>query len=134
MVPLRGTQSVANNAQPRENTLPKISENTTSREALAGIDALAEVQQETLRRAAESTAKLTQVFVDLLNEQTRQNIKAMMALREAVDWQTVFQIQKELVNANLDRVAELTKRYAKVTQEVTTTAASAVNDQLKRAA
>ena len=114
--------------------MPKISENTTSREALAGIDALAEVQQDALRYAAQSTAQLTQMWVDLLNEQTRQNIKALTALREAVDWQTVFQIQKELVNANLDRVAELTKRYAKVTQEVTTTAASAVNDQLKRAA
>ena len=114
--------------------MPKISENTTGREALAGIDALAEVQQETLRRAAESTAKLTQVFVDLLNEQTRQNIKAMMALREAVDWQTVFQVQKEFVNANLDRVAELTRRYVGVTQAVTAAATSAANDQLKRAA
>ena len=92
------------------------------------------MQQETLRRAAESTAKLTQVFVDLLNEQTRQNIKAMMALREAVDWQTVFQIQKELVNANLDRVAELTRRYAEVTQTVTAEATSAASDQLKHAA
>ncbi len=114
--------------------MPKISENTISREALAGIDALAEVQRETLRRTAESTAQLSQVLVDLLNEQTRQNIKALTALREAVDWQTVFQIQKEFVNANLDRVAELTRRYAEVTQAVTASATSAANDQLKRAA
>ena len=114
--------------------MPKISENTTGREALAGIDALAEVQRETLRRAAESTAQLSQVLVDLLNEQTRQNIKALTALREAVDWQTVFQVQKEFVNANLDRVAELTRRYVGITQAVTAAATSAANDQLKRAA
>ncbi len=40
------------------------------------VDAAVEVEQQTARRAAESTAEISQVLVDLINAQTRQN-KAM---------------------------------------------------------
>ena len=97
-------------------------------------DATAEVERETVRRAASGTTELSQVFVDLLNEQTRQNIQALTALNEAVDWQRIFQIQSELMTANLERMGELTKRYVEVTQALATSVMAVANNQGKKAA
>ena len=94
----------------------------------------AEVERETVRRAARGTTELGQVFVDLLNEQTRQNIQALTALNEAVDWQRIFQIQRELMTANLERMGELTKRYVEVTQALATSVMAVANNQGKKAA
>lgn len=98
------------------------------------VGAAAEVEGETARRAAEGTSELSQAFVDFWNEQTRHNIQAFSALSEAVDWKRIFQIQSELMNANLERMSELARRYVEVTQAMTPSAMSAVQDQAGKAA
>ena len=98
------------------------------------VDAAVEVEHQTARRAAESTAEISQVLVDLINAQTRQNIQAFSALNEAVDWQRIFQVQSELLQANLERTAEFSRRYVEVVQAVLTATLSTAQDQARKAA
>ena len=97
------------------------------------VDAAVEVEQQTARRTAESTAEISQVLVDLINAQTRQNIQALSALNEAVDWQRIFQVQSELMRANLERTAEFTRRYVEVSQALLTSVLSTTQEQIRRA-
>jgi Phasin protein len=97
------------------------------------VDAAVEVERQTARRAAEGTAEISQMLVDLINEQTRQNIQALTALGDAVDWQRIFQVQRELMQANLERTAEFTRRYVEVSQAVLTSMLSATQDQTRKA-
>ena len=96
--------------------------------------AVAEVERATARRAAEGTTELSQVFVDLLNEQTRHNLQTMTALTQAVDWERVVRVQSEFMRVSLQRMGELTRRYFEVSQAGLTTATSAARDQVKKAA
>jgi hypothetical protein len=86
---------------------------------------VAEVEQESVRRVAEGTTELSQVFADLVQEQTRQNIEALTALSRAVDWERILQVQGEFLRASLERTALFTRRYFEVSQAVMTSAASA---------
>ena len=98
------------------------------------VDAVAEVEQQTAHRAAEGTTEISQVLVDLINAQTRQNIQALAALSEAVDWQRIFQIQSELLQANLERTAEFSRRYVEVSQAVLSSVLSTAQEQARKAA
>jgi hypothetical protein len=84
--------------------------------------------------SAEGTIGLGRGFIDLANEQVRDNLATLTALTgtvdwgraaKAVDWDQVFQIQGEYVRASLERTARLTQGYLELGQAVTTSAVSA---------
>ena len=96
--------------------------------------AVAEVErEETTRRAAESVAKLNQVQVELFNEQTRHNLQTLGALTRTVDWDRMFQIEGECMQANLDRMAELNSRYFEVSLVLMAAAMAGANDRARKA-
>jgi plasmid stabilization system protein ParE len=103
------------------------------------VGAAAEVE----RRSAEGTAELGRAFVDLMGQQTRQNLETLKALSEAVDWDQVakavdwdrvLQIQSEYLRVSLERAGQLTQRYLEVSQAVVSQAASVARREAKKAA
>ena len=96
--------------------------------------AVMEVQRTVARHSADGVAELNQAFVDLLNQQTRDGIDALRELTGAVDWNTVARIQGEFLRASLERSAEFTRRYFEVLQSVMASAASAPEEQTRKAA
>jgi hypothetical protein len=84
--------------------------------------------------SAEGTTVFGRGFIDLANEQARDNLATLKALTgtvdwgraaKAVDWDQVFQIQGEYLRASLERTARLTRRYLELGQAVATSAVSA---------
>jgi Helix-hairpin-helix motif len=105
--------------------------------------AVGELEREVARRAAEGTAELGRVLVDLTVAQARQNLETLTALAEAVawdrvakavDWDRVLQIQGEYLRVSLERAGQLTQRYLEVSQAVVTQAASVARREAKKAA
>jgi hypothetical protein len=107
------------------------------------VGAAAEVERAVARRSAEGTAELGRALVELVGEQTRQNLETLKALNEAVawdraakavDWDRVLRIQSEYLRVSLERAAQFTQRYLEVSQTVATAAASAARREAKNAA
>jgi hypothetical protein len=107
------------------------------------VKAAAEREREAASRSAEGTAELGQALVDLVGQQTRQNLETLKALNEAiawdqvakaVDWDRVFQIQGEYLRVSLERAARLTQRYLEFSQAVVTQVASVAQRETKKAA
>ena len=98
------------------------------------VDAVAEVEQQTARRAAEGTSEISQVLIDLINEQTRHNVAAFQALTQAVDWRQVAELQSRFLRESLERTAQFTQRYFEVSQAVLTSVLSATQEQAHKVA
>ena len=107
------------------------------------VDAAAEMERAVVRRSVEGTAELGRAFVDLMGQQTRQNLETLKALSEAVDWDQVakaidwdrvLHIQGEYLRVSLERAGQLTQRYLEVSQAVVTQAASVARREAKKAA
>ena len=86
------------------------------------------------RDTAKGATEVSQMYVELAKEQTRQGIETFQALTRTVDWNEVAQIQGEFLRVSLERAAQLTQRYLEVTQAVIAAAASTAKDQAKKAA
>ena len=106
-------------------------------------DALGGVQREVAQRSAERTAELGRVFVDLLQEQTRHNLRTFAALTgavdwdqvaKAIDWEQVTKIQGEYLRVSLERTAQLARRYLEVSRAVADATADAAKKQARKAA
>ena len=98
------------------------------------VDAAAEVERKTVRRAGEGMAEVSQVLVDLVNEQTRHNIQLFHALTQTVDWGQATQLQSEVLRTSLKRTAQFTRRYFEVSQAVMNAAVASAQHQAKKAA
>ena len=98
------------------------------------VDAVAEVEQQTARRAAEGTAEISQVLIDLINEQTRHNVAVFQALTQAVDWRQVTELQSKFLRESLERTAQFTQRYFEVSQTMLTSVLSTAQHQARKAA
>ena len=107
------------------------------------VGATAEVEREVARRSAEGTAELGRALVELVEQQTRQNLETLKALSEAVDWgraaqavdwNRVLQLQSEYLRTSLERAAQLTQRFLEVSQTVVTAATSVAQREAKKAA
>ena len=98
------------------------------------VEAVAEVEQQTARRAAEGTAEISQVLIDLINEQTRHNVAAFQALTQAVDWRQVAELQSKFLRESLERTAQFTQRYFEVSQTMLTSVLSTAREQVRKAA
>jgi hypothetical protein len=84
--------------------------------------------------SAEGTTVFGRGFIDLANEQARDNLATLKALTgtvdwgraaKAVDWDQVFQIQGAYLRASLERTARLTRRCLELGQAAATSAVSA---------
>ena len=76
--------------------------------------AVAETEREAVGRSVEGAAELGRLWVDLLGEQTRHNVRVAAALSQAVRWDEVAQVQGEFVRAGLERLQELNRRYLEI--------------------
>ena len=86
------------------------------------------------RQSAEGTARLGQVFADMLKEQSEHNVEVFKALTRTIDWNGVAQIQSAFLRASMDRAARLAGRYLEAVQAVMASAASATKEQARKAA
>ena len=92
--------------------------------------AFGELQHETARQSAE----LGQLFVELLNEQTRHNLQVVTVFGRAVSWDEVIQVQGEFVRASFERMNQLNARYLEIFQGMMRAATSTAKDQARKAA
>jgi hypothetical protein len=81
--------------------------------------AVAETEREAVGRSVEGAAELGRLWVDLLGEQTRHNVRVAAALSQAVRWDEVAQVQGEFVRAGLERLQELNRRYLEIVRGMT---------------
>ena len=90
--------------------------------------------EEPTREAAEGTMELGRALTDLVQEQIRHNFETWTALAGAVDWEQVFQIQREFLRVSLERAARLTQRCLEAARGGMIAAASATLNQARNAA
>ena len=69
-----------------------------------------------------------------MQEQIRHNFETWTALTGAVDWEQVFQIQREFLRVSLERAAQLTQRCLEAARAGMIAAASATLNQARNAA
>jgi competence ComEA-like helix-hairpin-helix protein len=78
----------------------------------------AETEREVAGRSVEGAAELGRLWVDLLGEQTRHNVRVAAALSQAVRWDEIAQAQTEFVRVSLERLQELNRRYLEIVRGV----------------
>jgi competence protein ComEA len=96
--------------------------------------AVSEVQRETARQSAESTAELGKLWLELLGEQTRHNLTVAAALGKAVDWEEVVRVQGEYMRSSMERMSQLNSRYLEIVRTVMAASVPATQEQDRRAA
>jgi hypothetical protein len=98
-------------------------------------DTAGEAQRETAQRSAEGTAELGQAWMELVQQQGRQNVQTLTALTRAVRWDEVLQAQGEFLRASVERMAQFTQRWLETSRSVMGSAtAAAARDRRDRAA
>lgn len=80
------------------------------------VSAAAEDSRHTLQRSADETAELGRTALDLLGEQTRQNLDAAAAIRNAVDWAEVARAQREFFSGSFARLNQFAEHYRAMMQ------------------
>jgi hypothetical protein len=103
-----------------------------------------EEQQEIGKQAADDAAELGRMFLDLMREQTDQNLEIWRELTAAVDWEhvarpvdwgRVLELQSQYLRQSLKRTAQLTQCYLEVGPAMMmATATSAAQQQAQKAA
>jgi hypothetical protein len=93
-----------------------------------------EVERAVARRSAEGATEISQMFAELVKEQTRSNVEAFQVLTRTVDWNEAARIQGDFLRASLERAAAFTRRYFEVVQAVTASVVSATQEQARKAA
>jgi hypothetical protein len=97
-------------------------------------DAAAEVEQETVSRAGAGMAELNRELLDLLHQQTRDNVQLVQALAQPAKWGQAAKLHSEFLRASLQRTAQFTQRYVEVGQAVLTSALSTAQSQAGKSA
>ena len=97
-------------------------------------DTTGEVQRAMVQQLAASTSELSQILMDVAKEQNRHNLETLTALTRAVRWDEILQAQSAFLRVSLERMAEVGRCYAEMTQAVLTSASRAGQDRRERAA
>ena len=97
------------------------------------VDAVAEVGQNTARRAQEGMAEINQSLLDLFNEQARHNVQVLQTLAQPANWGKAVQLQNEFLSASLQRAAQFAWRYVEVSQAVMSSAQTTARGQTRKA-
>jgi hypothetical protein len=96
-------------------------------------DTTGEVQPAMVHQLAASTSALGQILLDMVKEQNRHNLETLTALTRAVRWDEILQVQSAFPRVSLERMAEVGRCYAEITQAVLTSASKAGQDRRDRA-
>ena len=135
--------ATANVAEAGKRTSDKTAEvmrETAGQAANAVRDSLRVVRQaadagrgraETVSRAG-AMAELNRALLDLLHQQTRDNVQLVQALAQPAKWGQ--QLQSEFLRASFQRTAQFTQRYVEVGQAVLTSALSTAQRQAGKSA
>ena len=86
------------------------------------------------RRAGAGMAELNRALLDLLHQQTRDNVQLVQALAQPANWGQAAQLQSEFLRASFQRTAQFTQRYVEVGQAVLTSALSTAQRQAGKSA
>ena len=97
------------------------------------VDAVAEVGQNTARRAQEGVTEINQSLLDMLNEQARHNVQVVRTLAQPANWGKAVQLQSAFLSASLQRAAQFVQRYVEVSQAVMSSARTSASGQTRRA-
>ena len=97
------------------------------------VDAVAEVGQNTARRAQEGMTEINQSLLDLLNEQTRHHVQVVQTLTQPANWGKAVQLQSEFLSASLQRAAQFARRYVEVSQAIMSSAQTTARGQTRKA-
>jgi DNA-binding FrmR family transcriptional regulator len=97
-------------------------------------DTTGEVQRAIVQQLAASTSELSQILMDVVKEQNRHNLETLTALTRAVRWDEILQAQSAFLRVSLERMAEVGRCYAEMSQAVLTSASRAGQDRRERAA
>jgi hypothetical protein len=89
---------------------------------------------ETARQSAEGTAEIAKLWVDVLNEQTRQNLQVIATLGRAVNWKEIVQVQSEFMRSSFERLSQLNGRYLELTQAMMRVTAQTAEQQRRKTA
>ncbi len=114
-----------------------VAENATDKITTITPDATGaafETSRTAARRSAEGAAELGQVFIDLVNEQTRHNVEVLQTLTQTANWSEVVKIQNDFVRTSIERAVQFTRRYFEVAQAVLSSTVSVAQDQARKAA
>ena len=102
-----------------------------------------EEQQEIVKQAADDAAELGRMVLDLMREQTGQNLEIWRDLATAVDWEhvarpvdwgRVLELESQYLRQSLERTARLTQCCLEVGPAMIATATSAAQQQAQKAA
>jgi hypothetical protein len=112
--------------------------------AKADVDtASSEEQPEIGKQAADDAAELGRMFLDLMREQTGQNLEIWRDLTMAVDWEhvarpvdwgRVLELESQYLRQSLERAARLTQCCLEVGPAMIATTTSAAHQQAQKAA
>jgi hypothetical protein len=97
-------------------------------------DAAAEVEEKTVSRASAGMAEINRALVDLLQQQTRDNVQLAQALAQPAKWGQAAQLQSAFLRASFQRTARFTQRYVEVGQAVLTSALSTARSEAGKSA
>jgi phasin family protein len=128
-------QTARHEAEKAEDSAKYISNGTAFRNDLQKrAGAVAEVQNQTVRKSTEGVAEFSKLYTDLLREQAEHNLQTSQAFANAFNWNEAIRVQSEFLRTSFERMAQLNSRYIEIVQGVMTTAASSANEQAKKAA
>jgi hypothetical protein len=88
------------------------------------VEAVDEVEREVVDRSTQGVTQLSELFVDLIGTQSRHNVETLAALTRAMRYDALIQIQSDFLRASMERMAEFSRRYLEMTQQVMTAAAA----------
>jgi phasin family protein len=112
-----------------EDTTDKVV-GATRNAATASIEA----GQKAARRSTEGASAVSQMFVELVKEQTQRNMEVFQALTRTVSWSDATKIQTEYLRESFERMSRFTRRYIEVGQGVMGSAMAAAKDEAAKAA
>ncbi len=93
-----------------------------------------EAGQKAARRSTEGASEVSQMFVELVKEQTRRNMEVFQALTRTVSWSDATKIQTEFLRESFERMSRFTRSYIEVGQSVMGSAMAVAKNQAAKAA
>jgi hypothetical protein len=97
------------------------------------VDAAAEAERKTARRAGDGVVELNRSLVELLTEQAKHNVQVFQALAQPANWRKGPQLQSEFLRTSWQRAAQFTRRYVEISQAVMTSALPTARGQARKA-
>jgi hypothetical protein len=79
--------------------------------AISTAEIAAEDQYETARRSAADTTEIGQMFVELINQQTRHAMDTAAVFGRAVNWMDIAEAQRNFIVGSFARISQINASY-----------------------